>query len=222
MRRQLNYYCLWALLLALGACTAPFKNIEKRTTYSTNKTQFLAPLQADVKSYLFNAAIQFGQRDFSGLMIIKPLGEQHFRGALTAKAGPNVLDFEWKEGAFQIHDCIPPLRKKMVFKWLENNVPLLLQNFESVANTELYLHQATQDSVYRFKAAKSWLFYHYQKMEMQSVLKKIVRASRHRQKNVLELTDYQNDFPNKITIRHPNTQLRMELNLLTIKGLGKK
>ncbi len=203
--------------LSLLACSSPYKGISRLGEEAKSRTAFLSPFTTDVKSYLFNAEMSFGKRAFSGLMIVKPIAEQHFRVAFTAKAGPKIIDFEWTNGDFQLNDCIEQLNRKVILKWLESNMTLLLESIRGVKQTKVYINELNEDSVYCFKWDKKPLFYHYESTNHQ--LQKIVKANSISEKNIIRFEEYQDSFPRLISLEHPSLSLSLRLKLLKIKPL---
>lgn len=90
------------------------------------KTQIVNPYFSDgTKDYIYKADISFFKKNFSGICILKKLGEIQHRVVFTTEMGTKIFDFSISQDDFQINYILPEMDKKMVITKLKEDFRVL-------------------------------------------------------------------------------------------------
>lgn len=74
----------------------------------------------------FNMAIDFRDKHFSGLLLVKQTAKDTYRILFGSHFGLSIFDFELTPDTFIVHSCVEPLRKKRLLKLLSSDFSTLL------------------------------------------------------------------------------------------------
>lgn len=86
------------------------------------------PLVVDTipETQIFELQIDFRNDEFSGLLLVRRMGNEHYRFVLTSHFGLTVFDMETSKREFKVHYCIEGLNRKRVLYLLRNDFSMLL------------------------------------------------------------------------------------------------
>lgn len=143
MRSFLSGSCLCLLLFASSCAPALLKGFEKVGTVQVDKSALYPVFRTEDSTQWFNLQIDYKKQHFSGILLLKPLGDGAYRMVFNTHFGMRVFDFELGPDRFIKHACIPPLEKKVVLNTLEKDFSILL--FLSLSST------GNESVVYRHK-----------------------------------------------------------------------
>ncbi len=163
-------------------------------------------------SYLFKTNIRVYGRDFSGLLITKQLEPNDYRVIFTTELGMKLFDFEFKDTAFTLHYCVPQFNRPKLLSTIQQDISILLMND---LKGKSILSLIGKNSFYKIKRIDTGKYSNYYFFEKDSNrLIKIEHSKRFTKKIVFMLTEYQENFPNTIIIKHSNIRLKIELKRL--------
>lgn len=163
-------------------------------------------------SFLFKTNITVYGKDFSGLLVTKQMTPQDYRVIFTTELGMKLFDFEFKDTAFTLHYCVPMFNKPKLLKLIQQDIETLLMN--NLQDKSFYCSTDSNNlcNVQRLNRDKMFYYYFIEKSTQNIV--KIEYAKKRFKKTIFTLSDYKNNFPNNIRIKHCDIKLLMELNLL--------
>jgi hypothetical protein len=163
-------------------------------------------------SFLFKTNITVYGKDFSGLLITKQMSPQDYRVIFTTELGMKLFDFEFKDTAFTLHYCVPQFNKPKLLKTIQEDIQILLMNNLNGKSFEQLKDPKSTNTVYRTKEGRLYNYYCIE--ESSGHLIKIEHSKKRVKKIIFTFSNFKNDFPNSIVIKHYNIKLQIELNLL--------
>jgi hypothetical protein len=200
------------IAISLTACTFGHYGRLKK-----NESPSVPPVPVSIfgdnfNSFLFKTNITVYGKDFSGLLVTKQMSPQDYRVIFTTELGMKLFDFEFKDTSFTLHYCVPQFNKPKLLRTIQEDIRILLMNdlkdksFDKLADSKgLY-------TIYRKKEGKISDYYFVETGSNHLV--KIEHAKKQVKKIIFALSNYKNDFPNTVLIKHYNIKLKIELNLL--------
>jgi hypothetical protein len=199
------------LIISLSACH--FGHYNRLKKIEANSAATPSPIFGDnFNSFLFKTNITVYGKDFSGLLVTKQMSPKNYRVIFTTELGMKIFDFEFKDTSFTLHYCVPQFNRPKLITTIQEDIKILLMNdlknktFEKLADAKgIY-------RIYRSKTDKMYDYYFIE--ESTNHLTRIEHSKKRVKKIIFTLGNYQDDFPNAISIRHYNIKLRIELNLL--------
>ncbi|MCK4662759.1 MAG: hypothetical protein KAT68_07835 [Bacteroidales bacterium] len=172
----------------------------------------------DFEKVLFKTSIEAYGKYFSGLMFIKQMkADSSFRVVFLSEVGLKIFDFEFalnhkfdKNGKFKIHYCLEYLNKKVLINALQKDIELILMN--NIDDYKFKKYKGEEYIVYKgkYKGTKNYYF-----IENDNITK-IKRSGYLFKKVEIDLNNYKNSFPEKISIKHKNIKLKIELTVISV------
>lgn len=109
-----------AVALGLSAC-APAITTSLRGEVEAAVQDTAASLTPQF-TRLFAMKIDFRKNHFSGLLLIKPTGDGHYRMVFNTHFGMGIFDVEVSRDAFKVHSCLEALNRKNILRLLKNDL----------------------------------------------------------------------------------------------------
>jgi hypothetical protein len=191
------------ILCSFCSCSNAYQHLHPISHKKAELKSFSSIFKNQTKATVFNTSLTFKNYFASGLMVIKPLENQHFRIVFTAKMGQTLLDTELTPTDFIIKKSIPQLDRKLLFKLLEKDLRMICD--EPIGEAVLLKNENKKGVVFRLKTKKGYRYFY--ENEMGEYFEKIEHGTKRRPKVVVDLEQYQNDFPEKITFVHKGLPL---------------
>ena len=199
----MKYKLIIILTLFLHSCMiTDFKQV-------SNDFEYKKILSDTLNSYVYRARIKLYDKDFSGLIIIKPKKKKH-RIVFLNEIGMKFFDFEISNNSYKTYHIFQAMNKKMLIKLLVNDFRLILMT--DINNKSKFLiEKKTGKYAIKPKNVKEYyLFDNNPLLPFSANRYSIIR------KNVfLNYEDYTNNIPHHIKIKHKN--INFEMNLTFIK-----
>lgn len=161
------------------------------------------------KSYIYRAKINLYNKDFSGIIIIKPKQKKH-RIVFLNEIGMKFFDIELTENSYKIHQIFDPLNKKMFIKLISSDFNFILMN--DIKKEKKFLIMKKNDNP-ALKLKKHKEIYIFDKNTLLPFY--AFKYSIFRKNIILDYSDFYNDIPKHIKIKHKN--IKFEMNLSFIK-----
>ncbi len=200
----------FSLAFSLAGCSPEFfSGMEKTGTKENISRQELYPVfNAGDSVRMFNMQIDYKETNLTGLLIVKPEGENTQRAIFTTLFGMTVFDFEFNETEFKVNRIMEQMDKKTVLNLLKKDLrTLFLYNVPLRFDAELYQGKEASTG-YRIKTKDGKGYFltnvaekKLQKVEMPGCITQLT----------LDYQNYSNGFPEKIWMSHPKIKLRMLL-----------
>lgn len=200
MRYLISSVCL--LFIACGSYSKKH-NFQIETTlnnsihnpYFTNET----------KDYVYKANIAVYGNNFSGIFIVKKLGEDNHRIVFTTEMGNKIFDFSFLKDDFKINYILEDMNKAILIKILKNDFKALVQE-----RTPVIKSYTSQDTlVYETSLNnKKHFYFKTQKLD------KIIRVNNGKEKVRFLFSEINDSIANQIKISHSNIKLNINLKAI--------
>jgi len=194
--------CLLALVLvSCGSVT------KKYTPKKLDKTSYHVPYFTDSNTdYVYKTNITVYGHEISGIFIAKKINDTTHRVVFTTEFGNKLLDFEISKKTFKVNSIVSELDRKILINTLTEDFRLLLKS-EYLIQEQF---ENEEDNIYKSEDGNrdNYLFV----SKNGSKLKKVVNASKTKEKITLLFSSENNIFAENIQIIHQNIKLKIELN----------
>ena len=227
MLRFLTHALILSSFLVLGfvfvACTPKDARVFKRkcaperdlnalraTRVTESPLMGLIPLQTE-KSIVFRTKMDFSNKHFSGLLVLKPAGKD-CRIALITELGMKIFDVEFVGGKFIKHFALEGLDKKIILGTIRRDLQLLLQIPDLVSPKKSFLHVSEPQRLVKGRGNKAtaWYWVSSENGEVSRVENNAILPNQIR----IELSEYEDNFPRKIELTHYKIKLNFYLNFI--------
>ena len=186
-------------LLSCGSYPKRHQFVLSETTKDSN----INPYFSDVaKDYVYKADISTFKKNFSGIFIVKKLGQDEHRVVFTTEMGNTIFDFSFLTIGFKVNYIVPDMNKKILIRILEKDFkalitenPLLKTSFKK--NEETILECVLDDVKH----------YYYSKEQS---LYKIIRAANGKEKVEFRFSEIDQNKAASIQVSHK----KLDLNIL--------
>lgn len=193
------------LLFSIGCGSYPKKQDFKESTFDKveiDNLYFSDPIQ----DYVYKADIKIFKNSFSGIFIVKKLGDEHHRIVFTTEMGNKLFDFEFLAKNFKINHILPEMDKKV----LKN---VLKRDFFALIEEKPISENSYSNGDLRMIESELLSKKHYYLIE-DGALKKIIRTRNGKQKVTFLFSKINDDLANNIQIKHQNIKLEINLKRL--------
>lgn len=104
-----------------------YNTLQKARKPVGHDNNWVSWFQEGHERYLLNTSITIFRKRFSGIMIIRPYGNNHYRIVFITEMGLKVFDMEFTEtGNIIMHYCMESLNRSTVMKTLQNDIGLMI------------------------------------------------------------------------------------------------
>lgn len=156
-----------------------------------------------IQDYVYKADIKVFKNSFSGIFIIKKLGEKHHRIVFTTEMGNKLFDFEFLQENFKINHILPEMDKKVLINVLKRDFFALIE--EKPFSLKIY-----SKGDFRMNQADLLSKKHYYLFE-NGLLNKIVRVGKVKEKVTFLFSGINDNIARDIDIQHQNIKLKIHL-----------
>lgn len=156
--------------------------------------------------YVYKAQIDVFGNPVSGIFIAKKINETTHRIVFTTEFGNKLLDFEISDNTFKVNYIVDDLNKKIIVNTLKDDFRLLLQSNYKVGQ----VFENQNERIYTSEVSHKHYFLYTD--EGNYKVHKLVKASKYKEKVVVEFVSKSSTFAEKITISHKNIRLHITLN----------
>ncbi|TMM58530.1 hypothetical protein FEE95_03610 [Maribacter algarum] len=195
-------YLLSSVLLVLFVSCASYP---KKNGFTASVRQPIQnPYFSDAsKDYVYKANIVAFGNSFSGIFIVKKLGEDHHRIAFTTEMGNKIFDFTFQGEDFKVNHILKKMDKKILINVLKNDFRVLVKENPSMEKT----FQKDSNSIYETKIGNK-KYYHFLSKEK---LNKVVRVGNGKEKVEFTFSEINDNIALHIQILHKNIELKISL-----------
>ena len=201
-------FIVWILLFSAG-CGDTYQGMEALEAPTEREGGFKSVFYGFEQAFAYDTGVRFRSNYVSGLLFIKPEGEEEYRIAMTTKMGQKIFDFSLDKENFTVNYCVPQLNRKIVLSLLEKDLHLITDSFLEPETLAVFKDELPK-TVYRIKNQKDYLHYHYDDTSEQLV--RIERGAKRKPKITATLSDYQDGIPHQIHLDH-RLLFKLELDL---------
>jgi hypothetical protein len=200
-------YLLISITLLLFACASfPKKKNLERTVgdVPTIINPYFSNLSMD---YIYKAKINFAEKSFGGIFVIKKLGPKHHRVVFTTEMGNKLFDFSFINNEFKINYILDELNRKILINLLKrdffvltNENPIILKHYQKTGNS-IFLETKIHNKTYFYLTADDKLH-------------KILETKGSKVKSDFIFTATENNHAKEIKIWHKNIKLTIDLKAI--------
>lgn len=155
------------------------------------------------KDYVYKADLSFYKKKFSGLIIVKKIGDNEHRLVFTTEMGNKIFDFSFHKEEFKVNSILEDMDKKIIRNVLQRDFTTLLKEYNSSKKSYAKEGLHIKETVVFGESH----FYFYKNTE----LTKIVRESKGKEKVLHHFSEIKNNIANRILIEHKNIKLKIQL-----------
>lgn len=167
------------------------------------------PYFADLdKDYVYKANFEVYAHEFSGILIIKKLADEHHKIVFTTEFGTKMMDLELKDDDFIIHFIADDLNRKILINTLKKDFEILLQ--EDVKVDKSFKNE--RFNIFQAQKTKRSNYYFVNKENNQ--LENILNASRRKEKIVFNFESKDGKTAENVLIGHKSIKLKIKLRLI--------
>lgn len=200
MRYLLSSFCL--LFIACGSYS---KKHDFQIVKSLNSHIRNSYFSDETKDYVYKANITVYDNDFSGIFIVKKIGEANHRIVFTTEMGNKVFDFSFIDDTFKVNNIIEDMNKALLINILKKDFSALVK--EKLPVIKSYSLQDTL--VYETVILNKKHFYFKTQQ-----LNKIIRVANGKEKVVFLFSEIKDTIAHQINVRHSNIKLNINLKLI--------
>jgi len=174
---------------------------------TSEKVEINNPYFSDpIQDYVYKSDIKVFKNSFSGIFIVKKLGEQHHRIVFTTEMGNKLFDFEYFQKNFKINDILPEMDKKVLINVLKRDFLALIE--EKPFSIKTYFKGDLRMGQAELLSKKHYYLYEH------GVLKKIVRVGSGKEKVTFLFSGINDNIASEIQILHHGIKLEIKLKAI--------
>jgi len=203
----MRYFIISILIFSLVSCGSlpTTNNLVASSVNKTIENNYFSNKDID---YIYKAKIDVNSNHLGGLLIVKKIAKNHHRVVFTTEFGNKIFDFEFIDNIFKVNSIMDKLDKKIVINALKKDFHLLVNQY----NFAIQQFDNSDNNIYQTKLNKKDNYYFINKKNKQ--LRKIVMASKHREKVSIFYNDVSHNLAKKIKIIHHNFNMNIQLNYI--------
>ena len=157
--------------------------------------------------YIYKAKINFGEKSFGGIFVVKKLGPDHHRVVFTTEMGNKLLDFSFIKNEFRINFILSEMNKKMLINLLKKDFFVLTHENVNILN---HYRKMGDSTYFEAKIRNNTYFY----LTRDERLHKILETKGSKGKSDYIFIELENDHAGEIKIRHKNIGLTIDLKAI--------
>ncbi len=204
-------FLLISLLLVFCSCrTIHHRNLQKINKQQTSIDQLNSCFKKNFSKVLFKSEISIYKNRLSGLIFIKLMPDSSYRINFITELGLKIFDFEIKGENFKVVYCIEKMNRKKLIQILKEDFTLMLLENKLNSKAVLYKNTKTQENVFRFHNKNGYYYYYVDSNAM--TLDKIESSNFLSRKLEISFSDFKNNFPSKIDIKHDHIKLNLHIS----------
>jgi len=160
------------------------------------------------RDYVYKARLQILKHHFGGILIIKKMGEEHYRVVFTTEFGNKLFDLEFIADDFRVNYMMDELNKKFILNMLQHDFQTLLTQNNRVD------HQFSNEIEYIFQSNREEYQNYYVFSKQTNELTKIVSASKNKEKLIISFIVTEKGISTSINLSHKKFKTNMDLNYI--------
>lgn len=195
-------YLLISFCLLFIACGSYSKKHHFQIETISNNIIHNPYFSNETKDYVYKANIDVYENSFSGIFIVKKLGEVNHRIVFTTEMGTKIFDFSFLDDAFKVNFIIEDINKAILINILKKDFKALIQEKLPVIKSF-----SSHDTLVYKTILNNKKHYYFKTKQ----LDKIVRANNGKEKVTFLFSEINDTVANQIKILHSNIKLNINL-----------
>jgi len=140
------------LLLSSSCSLILVNDFQPAQVPAAGKTDTCSWFREDTGRFLYQSSIDIFRNNFSGILFIKPLGDESHRILFITEVGIKIFDLEFfKNDDLKVHYCIEELNRKSLIKILGNDLFLVLNNIAEEGRIKMMQEKNTGRMIIKSK-----------------------------------------------------------------------
>tara|TARA_R110002049_G_scaffold68305_2_gene177086 strand:- start:7460 stop:8068 length:609 start_codon:yes stop_codon:yes gene_type:complete len=200
-------YLLISLTVLLFACSSyPKKhNLERKIGVRPTISNLYFSDMA--KDYIYKAKINFVEKSFGGIFVVKKLGDEHHRVVFTTEMGNKIFDFSFIKNEFKINFILKEINKKILINFLKRDFYVLINENPKILNQ----YEKTGDTIFMETQINNNTYFY---LTADQQLHQILETRGNKEKSDYIFTEVENNHAKEIKIRHKNIKLTIDLKAI--------
>ncbi|WP_339713633.1 hypothetical protein [uncultured Kriegella sp.] len=195
-------YLLISLSVFILSCSSYPKRQQFEQTEIT-KSSHINPYFSDpAEDYVYKADIGVFKKNFSGILIVKKLGQNKHRVVFTTEMGNTIFDFLFLTDDFNVNYIVPDMDKKILIRILEKDFKTLITENPFLKNS----FKKNQETISECLLHNSKHYYYSEEQR----LYKIIRTANGKEKVAFLFSGIDRKKATNIKISHK----KLDLNIL--------
>lgn len=193
-------------LLLFCALCAKFTSVSTIATAQKNDIyNYLPDLRIDSgKATLYRSSIKLLENEFSGILIVKNMGDLHFRCVFTTETGIKLFDYQIYKNKTKVLYGLGPLKNGMVAKHLGENISMLLPFNLDFKNSVLQTNSVRHKINVKIKKSR----YEFQSTDGENLITfKLVKKNKTKLSANYILKNNESSIPWKVNTRSHSFQI---------------
>ncbi len=198
-----------SLFVVVSFTSCSSLTIVDETTKTIEQNTIINPYFSDPNyDYVYETSIEAYGNHFSGILIVKKIGETKHRAVFTSIFGGTLFDFEFDNEKFIVHHVVKQMDKKIIINLLKKDFRALIQE----KNITFINYKKVNERIFKTKQGKRYNYYFYNDSDKK--LQRIQQTSKRKEKFIIDFQNIENQIAENISLRHQGIKLKMEFKLL--------
>lgn len=165
-----------------------------------------------LSAYKFKTFVNVYGKKVDGILFLRKMSNELYRATFLAKGSLKLFDMELMPDTFIVRDHAKQLSNPAALKTLAYDMHLLTFDLHETFSAAEASENKNTDS-YTVKKAKQdeFLFYTWQPKQLKQL---VVTDTKRKKKVTLDLFEYREQTPTKISIQHARFRMHIDLTLL--------
>ncbi len=202
---MMRFFQISILFLLLSSCSPIVKDyLVQKNSVSQIENNYFSDTKKD---YVYKAQIDIYGNYIGGIFIIKPIEKNHHRIVFATEFGARMLDIELKNNKLIKNKIVKKIDRSLIINTLRKDFQILLQEKVKVLNT----YRLNENKIYQTKKNNRYNFYFY---NFENQLFEIKNTTKYKDKIIFSFSNFVNEEPQNICIKHKNIKLVIDLKRL--------
>ncbi|PHS04310.1 MAG: hypothetical protein COA88_13905 [Kordia sp.] len=196
-------YLLISICLCLVGCASYTKKHGFKEIETIDKVVY-NPYFSDVsKDYVYKAKIEFYNKKFGGIFIVKKIAESNHRVVFTTEMGSKIFDFSFNNDDFKVNYILEEMDKNILLNILEKDFRVLVREYGNILNKSVKENRTLLET----EIVNKKYFYTFKNDQLNS----ISRVKMGKEKVQFIFSDISAITAKNIQILHHNIKLTIKL-----------
>ena len=196
-------YLLISICLCLVGCASYTKKQGFKEIETIDKVVYNPYFSDASKDYVYKAKIEFYNKTFGGIFIVKKIAEANHRVVFTTEMGSKIFDFSFHNDDFKVNYILAEMDKNILLNILEKDFRVLVREHGNILNKSVKENRTLLET----EIVNKKYFYAFKNDQLNS----ISRVKMGKEKVQFIFSDISAITAKNIQILHHNIKLTIKL-----------
>ena len=196
-------YLLISICFCLVGCASYTKKHGFKEIETIDKVVYNPYFSDASKDYVYKAKIEFYNKTFGGIFIVKKIAEANHRVVFTTEMGSKIFDFSFHNDDFKVNYILEEMDKKILLNILEKDFRVLVREHGNILNKSVKENRTLLET----EIVNKKYFYAFKNDQLNS----ISRVKMGKEKVQFIFSDISAITAKNIQILHHNIKLTIKL-----------